>query len=63
MRLRVPVRTVLLACGTAFLAEALWPSVTAGVLAGCMLLAGAAVIFALDTASRRGRSAARRWQR
>jgi hypothetical protein len=40
-----------------------WPTVTAGVLAGVMLLAGSAALIALDAASRRGRSAARRWRR
>jgi len=61
--LRTPARSVLLACGTAFAAAVVWPSVTTGVLAAAALLAGSAVLFALDAASRRGRSAARRWQR
>jgi hypothetical protein len=61
--LRVPARMILLACLAAFLADAVWPSVTVGVLAGVMLLCGVVALISLDAASRRGRSAARRWRR
>lgn len=62
MRLRTPVRTALVTALQACLGYALHPSVTTGVIAGAFLLGGAAVMFVLDAASRRGRSAARRWR-
>lgn len=63
MRLRVPVRTLLVTALAAMCGYALHPTVTVGVLAGVAVLGCAAAVFALDVAARRGRSAARRWQR
>lgn len=63
MYLRRPVHTALLACLLACLGYALHPAVTTGILAGLALVLGAALMFVLDAASRRGRSAARRWKR
>ena len=61
--LRRPARTVLLVALAALLAAAVHPTVTVSVLAGVVVLLGALALFALDAASRRGRSAARRWRR